>query len=132
MPIEDSPQACIHSALPRLYNSTLKCPIQKCIFFVLDKAAQGFAVRRTQCTPQPETRGERRTAQKRPFMQGHYIATHLVGASVSIIKRFLFWHLLLISGYMPALPDWFFAVLDIGQSFLLLLRKQVSAPLFSL
>jgi len=29
---------------------------------VLDKSAQGFAVRRTQCTSQPEIRGERRTA----------------------------------------------------------------------
>jgi len=38
----------------------------------LDKAAQGFAVRRTQCTSQPEIRGERRTTQKRPFMDGHW------------------------------------------------------------
>jgi len=28
-------------------------------FFSLGKAAQGFAVRRTLCTPQPETSGER-------------------------------------------------------------------------
>ncbi len=47
------------------------CPIQKCGFFVLDKAAQGFAVRRTQRTSQPGTCGERRTTQKSPFMDGH-------------------------------------------------------------
>jgi hypothetical protein len=46
------------------------CPIHKCGFFSLDKAAQGFAVRRTLCTPQLEIRGERRPAEKRPFMDG--------------------------------------------------------------
>ena len=58
-------------AYPRLNNGNLKCPIQKCGFFVLDKTAQGFAVRRTECTSQPEARGERRTTQKRPFIDGH-------------------------------------------------------------
>jgi hypothetical protein len=37
----------------------------------LDKAAQGFAVRRTGRTLQPETRGEHSPAEKRPFMDGH-------------------------------------------------------------
>ena len=59
------------SAYLRLNDGTLKCPIQKCGFFMLDKAAQGFAVRRTQCTPQQKARGERRTTQIRPFMDGH-------------------------------------------------------------
>jgi hypothetical protein len=36
------------------------------------KAAQGFSGRGTWGTPQPETRGERRAAQKGPFMDGHY------------------------------------------------------------
>ncbi len=55
----------------QINNANLKCPIQKWGFFVLDKAAQGFAVRRTHCTSKPESCGERRTTQKRPFMGGH-------------------------------------------------------------
>ncbi len=35
------------------------------------KAAQGFSMRHTPCTPQPETRGKRRAGQKRPFMVGN-------------------------------------------------------------
>jgi hypothetical protein len=31
----------------------------------------GFAARRTLRTPQPETCGERRPVEKRPFMDGH-------------------------------------------------------------
>jgi hypothetical protein len=54
----------------QIINGTLTRPIHKCGFCVLDKAAQGFVVRRTQCTSQPESRGERRPAQKRPFMVG--------------------------------------------------------------
>jgi hypothetical protein len=46
---------------------------------VLYKAAQGFAVRRTQCTSQPETRGERRTTQKRPFMDGYFLSDQGIG-----------------------------------------------------
>jgi hypothetical protein len=37
----------------------------------MGKAAQGFAARRTFCTSQPETRGERSPAEKRPFMDGN-------------------------------------------------------------
>jgi len=33
--------------------------------------AQGFSVRHTPCMPQPETRGERRSGQKGPFMDGN-------------------------------------------------------------
>ncbi len=69
--LQESLKSKLTSAHPRLNNGTLKCPIQKYGFFVLDKAAQGFAVRRTQCTSQPETRGERRTTQKRLFLNGH-------------------------------------------------------------
>ena len=64
------------NAHPGLTTGNLLCPIRKCGFFVLDKAAQGFAVRRTQCTSQPKTRGERRTTRKRPFMDGHGFAVH--------------------------------------------------------
>jgi len=32
------------------------------------KAAQGFALRRSYSTPQPESRGKRRVAQKKPFL----------------------------------------------------------------
>ncbi|MFZ0484640.1 MAG: hypothetical protein WAL93_14725, partial [Desulfobacterales bacterium] len=28
------------------------------------------------CTPQPETRGERRSGQKGPFMDGHYLGSY--------------------------------------------------------
>jgi hypothetical protein len=41
--------------------------------FVLIKAAQGFAGRRTYCTPQPETRGERRAEQKGLFLNGQWL-----------------------------------------------------------
>jgi hypothetical protein len=59
------------SAHPRSFQGAFKCPIHKYGFFSLGKAAQGFAVRRTLCTPQPETRGERRPSKKRPFMDGY-------------------------------------------------------------
>jgi len=38
----------------------------------LTGAAQGFSARRTQRPSQPESRGERRPAEKGPFMDGHY------------------------------------------------------------
>ena len=37
----------------------------------MSKAAQGFSLRRTDCTPQTKTRGERRSSQKGPFMDGN-------------------------------------------------------------
>jgi len=46
-------------------------PIHKWRFFSLGKAAQGVVARRTFGTPQPETRGERSPAEKRPFMDGN-------------------------------------------------------------
>ncbi|MBW2174442.1 MAG: hypothetical protein JRF64_07335 [Deltaproteobacteria bacterium] len=46
----------------------------------MSKAAQGFALRRTDGTPQTETRGERRSSGKGPFMDGNQLfagrATH--------------------------------------------------------
>jgi len=43
------------------------------IFFFneFNKPHKGFRLRRTGRTPQPETRGERSPAEKRPFMDGH-------------------------------------------------------------
>ena len=38
--------------------------------FLVGKAAQGGAARRTWCAPQPKTRGESRPVGKRPFMDG--------------------------------------------------------------
>jgi hypothetical protein len=43
-------------------------------------AVAGLAARRTLCTPQPETRGERSPAEKRP-MDGHYLTHHFNGLS---------------------------------------------------
>jgi hypothetical protein len=37
----------------------------------MSKAAQGFSLRRTDRTPQTETRGERRSSEKGPFMDGN-------------------------------------------------------------
>ncbi len=37
----------------------------------MSKAAQGFSLRRTCSTPQAETRGERRSSEKEPFMDGN-------------------------------------------------------------
>ncbi len=37
----------------------------------MSKAAQGFSLRLTDGTPQTETRGERRSSQKGPFMDGN-------------------------------------------------------------
>ena len=61
----------LNSAHSRIFYGTVECPIHKCEFFSLDKAAQGFSSRRTVRTPQPETRGERSPVEKRPFMDGH-------------------------------------------------------------
>jgi len=47
------------------------CPIQKWAIFLLSKAAQGFMPRRTFCTSQAKTRGERRSVEKWPFLDGH-------------------------------------------------------------
>jgi hypothetical protein len=47
--------------------------MHKCDFFSSGKAAQGFTVRRTGGTLQPEIRGERRPTEKRPFMVGHSV-----------------------------------------------------------
>ena len=38
----------------------------------MSKAAQGFVLRRTFDTPQVETRGERRSLKKGPFLDGNY------------------------------------------------------------
>ena len=43
----------------------------------MSKAAQGFSLRRTGGTPQTETRGERRSSEKRPFMDGNYLVEWL-------------------------------------------------------
>ena len=59
------------SVHPQKVVGTIECPIHKCEFFSLGKGAQGFAARRTLRAPQPETRGERRLSEKRPFMDGH-------------------------------------------------------------
>ena len=37
----------------------------------MSKAAQGFLLRRTQCTPQTETRGERSSSEKEPIRDGN-------------------------------------------------------------
>jgi hypothetical protein len=37
----------------------------------MGKAAQGFSLRRTDGTPQTETRGERHSSEKGPFMDGN-------------------------------------------------------------
>jgi hypothetical protein len=37
----------------------------------MSKAAQGFSLRRTDSTPQTETRGEHRSSGKGPFMDGN-------------------------------------------------------------
>jgi hypothetical protein len=42
--------------------------VHKYLIFLMNKAAQGFSVRCTCCTPQPETRGERRSSEKESFM----------------------------------------------------------------
>jgi hypothetical protein len=47
----------------------------------MDKAAQGFSVRRTRSTSQPETRGERDPSEKRPFMEEHYLAAFNISMS---------------------------------------------------
>jgi hypothetical protein len=39
------------SAHPRVLNRHYECQVQKLAIFVLIKAAQGFTVRRTFCTP---------------------------------------------------------------------------------
>jgi hypothetical protein len=41
------------------------------------KAAQGFTPRRTLCTSQAKTRGERRSEEKGPFMDGNELAVYL-------------------------------------------------------
>ena len=61
------------SAHPQMLVGINAGPIQKSGFFLLGKAAQGFAARRTQRTSQLETRGERRPTEKRPFMNEHYL-----------------------------------------------------------
>ena len=43
----------------------------------MSKAAQGFSLRRTDRTPQTETRGERRSSEKGPFMDGNYLVEWL-------------------------------------------------------
>jgi hypothetical protein len=40
--------------------------------FLMSKAAQGFVLKRTLGTPQSETRGERRSLKKGPFLDGNY------------------------------------------------------------
>jgi len=50
---------------------TAECPIHECEFFSLGKAAQRLATRRTFRTPEPETCGEHRPVEKRPFMDGN-------------------------------------------------------------
>jgi hypothetical protein len=37
----------------------------------MSKAAQGFSLRRTDSTPQTETRGEHRSSGKGPFMESN-------------------------------------------------------------
>ncbi len=39
----------------------------------LRDGGQGFSLRRTSGTPQTETRGERRSSEKEPFMDGNWI-----------------------------------------------------------
>ena len=39
----------------------------------MSKAAQGFVPRRTFGTPQAKTRGERRSSEKGPFLDGNYL-----------------------------------------------------------
>jgi hypothetical protein len=38
----------------------------------MSKTAQGFVPRRTLGTPQAEARGERRSSEKGPFLDGNY------------------------------------------------------------
>jgi len=42
-----------------------------------------------ECTPQPETRGERRAGQKGPFMDGHYLMPLCLGIHAQKFVRTL-------------------------------------------
>jgi hypothetical protein len=54
----------------------------------MSKAAQGFSLRRTDCTPQMETRGERRSSEKEPFVDGNLSAAEdMVGNDFSLDFR---------------------------------------------
>jgi hypothetical protein len=78
-----------------LYWTKAKFPIQKCGFFSLGKAAQGFAARRTQSTSQPEIRGERRPAGKRPFLDGNW-EENMFDTLIDLILDCIFMILVLI------------------------------------
>ena len=47
----------------------------------MSKAAQGFSLRRTSSTPQAETRGERCSSEKEPFMNGNYLVAFNISMS---------------------------------------------------
>jgi len=61
----------------------------------LGKAAQGFAARRTQSTPQSEIPGERRPAGKRPFMDGNW-EENMFDTLIDLILDCIFMILVLI------------------------------------
>jgi len=53
----------------------------------LGNAAQGFAVRHTQRTSQPESRGERHSAEKGPFLDGHQLKNWINFGGQVILNR---------------------------------------------